>query len=104
MPDQTPGRRPIGSGEDGQFVHTRKPTIDDRDDIYDEGGVLEDELEAPNNDIQPHVRTTDDLDDEPEAASLGAEATRLDSLRREDRGAVNLDPEDLESADGADGR
>lgn len=82
MPDRTPGRRPAGSGVDGNYVETRKPTVDDQDDIYDEDGTLMEEDEE-DNDLTLRV---EDPDEELEPG---------DDLDRIDRGAVNLEDEDL---------
>lgn len=49
MPDRTPGRRPAGTGADGGYVETRKPTVDAQDDIYDEDGILMEEVEEEND-------------------------------------------------------
>jgi hypothetical protein len=96
MPDENPGIRPAGSGMDGQYVHERKPTIDDVDDVDDEDGILQGERDKAPNDIEPRAESVSDLGEDTEEASLGEEPTRTDSLRREDKGAVNLDPSDME--------
>lgn len=85
MTDEKPGRRPAGSGVDGSYVETRKPTIDDQDDIDDQDGVLMDELDE-ETDLTLRV---DDLDDESEPDPDGAQ-------ERSDRGAVNLEQDDSE--------
>lgn len=87
MTDEKPGRRPAGSGVDGSYVETRKPTIDDQDDIDDQDGVLMDELEE-ESDLTLRV---DDLDEESEE-----EAEADTGLERTDRGAVNLEQDDRE--------
>jgi hypothetical protein len=60
MAERDPGRRPTGSGEDGGYIETRKPTIDDQDDVDDEDGTLTDELDE-ETDLTLRV---DDPDDE----------------------------------------
>ena len=82
MADQDPGRRPAGTGVDGNYVGNRKPTVDDQDDIDDEDGILMDELEE-DTDLTLRV---DDPDAEPQP---GADLDRID------KGAVNLEQEDL---------
>lgn len=69
MADRDPGRRPTGSGEDGSYIDTRKPTIDDQDDIDDEDGTLTDELDE-ETDLTLRVDDPDDeaLTDEEEDA------------------------------------
>jgi hypothetical protein len=87
MTDEKPGRRPAGSGVDGSYVETRKPTIDDQDDIDDQDGVLMDELDE-ESDLT--LRVDDDLDGESEE-----EAEADTGLDRTDR-AVNLEQDDRE--------
>lgn len=83
MPDRNPGRRPAGTGTDGSYVETRKPTVDAQDDIYDEDGVLMEEVEE-ENDLTLRV---DDPEAEPQPDA---------DLDRTDKGAVNLERKDLE--------
>jgi hypothetical protein len=82
MPDRTPGRRPAGSGVDGNYVETRKPTVDDQDDIYDEDGTV---MEEDEEDSDLTLR----IDDPDAELDAGAD------LDRNDKGAVNLEDEDL---------
>ncbi len=82
MPDRRPDRRPTGSGVDGNYVENRKPTVDDIDDIDDEDGTLMDEEEAETD-------LTLSIEDPDEELEPG------DDLDRIDKGAVNLEDEDL---------
>jgi hypothetical protein len=90
-------RRATGSGEDGTYIHNRAPKIDDLDDGDDEDGAAEEEL-TQENDLTLHVEPEDGdfaaqvADD----ASLGEEADEVDDLAREDKGAVNIEGEDVE--------
>ena len=83
MADRDPARRPTGSGVDGSYIENRKPTVDDQDDIDDEDGILMDELDD-DNDLTLRI---DDPDQEPQPDA---------DLDRIDKGAVNLEQEDLE--------
>jgi hypothetical protein len=90
---ESPDRRPLGTGEDGAYVHNRKPTVDDIDDVDDEDGAQEDEVEMGiNADIEPRVENPRDrLADVGDRAELGEGG----DLGREDKGAVNIEPDDL---------
>jgi hypothetical protein len=83
MTDEKPGRRPAGSGVDGGYVETRKPTIDDHDDIDDQDGVLMDELDE-ESDLTLRL---EEVDEEPRPGS---------GVERVDRGTVNLEQDDRE--------
>ena len=83
MEERDRGRRPSGTGADGSYVENRKPTVDDTDDIDDEDGILIDE-EEEDGDLNLRI---DDPDQEPQPDA---------DLERIDKGAVNLEREDLE--------
>ena len=85
------------SGEDASYVHHRAPKVDANDDIDDEDGAMEEEL-ASENDLTLHVTPRPDelgahVSDD---ASLGESADEVDDLAREDKGAVNIEKEDVE--------
>lgn len=83
MEQRDPGRRPSGTGMDGGYVENRKPTVDDQDDIDDEDGILMDE-QGEDSDLNLRI---EDPDQEPQPDA---------DLDRIDKGAVNLEREDLE--------
>jgi hypothetical protein len=89
-------RRATGSGEDGTYIHNRAPNVDDLDDIDDEDGAAEEEL-TQENDLTLHVEPegSDLAGQLADDASLGEEADEVDDLAREDKGAVNIEGEDL---------
>ena len=83
MEERDKSRQPSGSGVDGSYVENRKPTVDDQDDIDDEDGILMDEQDE-ESDLKLRV---EDPDQEPQPDA---------DLDRIDKGAVNLEREDLE--------
>lgn len=96
MPDdrQRLDRRPVGTGEDGAYAHNRAPKIDGLDDTDDEDGTVEDE-EQSESDLTLRIQGTPDATNT--AAELGEDVPDdAESLRRGDRGAVNIEPDDFE--------
>ncbi|HEU4698699.1 MAG TPA: hypothetical protein VFS40_05930 [Gemmatimonadales bacterium] len=90
-------RTDADSGEDAAYVHHRAPKVDAYDDVDDEDGAMEEELTA-ENDLTLHVTPRPDelAADVADDASLGEPADEVDDLAREDRGAVNIEKDDVE--------
>ncbi|HEU4648099.1 MAG TPA: hypothetical protein VFS33_03495 [Gemmatimonadales bacterium] len=69
--------------------YNRRPTIDDMDDVDDEDGAVMEEQQQ-DNDLTLHPVNPSEI-----TGSGNPLAEEDDTLRREDKGAVNVDAEDL---------